>query len=264
MNRIAFILLITSLLFSCTAIPLNNTDADKLRIQVDYLQLHEETRLDTRLKHGVWDQPVVIEEEIYEVVTPTGEAFSLRADLNKKGRYGVRLSPAQDLDTLFLESYPEVRLPYLAPVLIDGMSELEGGLYTKQDRINIWMEPSQGDERYLVATATCGGVPYTTERILASDETSLTLSLNNVLQQINNVAEADLQGMIPITIAIEERYYPAFPGPFIAGTIAARDEAKLTLDNGGISIRARVRVRVSPNVVLGVSNQRWPSKFCNS
>ena len=119
-----------------------------------------------------------------------------------------------------------------------------------------------GASRFLVATGYCGRSAYRSERRISSEAFELTIALNSLMKQINNAAEADLNGVIPVTLAIEERYLSNWPSPFKNVRIASSDAAEFSVDTSGFRFQAEVSVQLSSVFALNLKSQDWPVRYC--
>ena len=74
---------------------------------------------------------------------------------------------------------------------------------------------------------------------ISSNDIDLELPLSRIVNMVNKAAEADLNGVIPIVLAVEERYFPVWQPPFKANKILARDETQFSILFGKESLILR-------------------------
>lgn len=255
------ILFIFLLLSACASIDIRSVDQDELTVKISIVQQPQATAVDVYLSRGAWSQPVSMNDASIDLVMAHGDVIALQP-ARDKGRYGIRLPTNQPIDRLIVETVGEVTLPYLAPVSLLPLDQLEGQTYFKDDIVTLDLPESNGDERTLVVTGYCGKSAYTTEQKLTSDTTSYQFSLTDVAKRLNQAAKADLNGLIPIELSIEERYFVDWASPFVAKKLAVRDTAQFQLDTAGARFKARVSIQVSNSLFLGFQNQPWPVNYC--
>jgi hypothetical protein len=139
---------------------------------------------------------------------------------------------------------------------------LKISFFFKDDVITIELQNSRANERYLVATGFCGSNQYSTEQRISLNNNVVSIELGRLMRRINNAAEADLNGIIPINLAIEERYLPVWPAPFKPGLLASRDETQFSIDTSGFRFKAEIQIQVSNSAFFSFTNQDWPVQYC--
>lgn len=262
MKRLIIPLFFTQLfLAGCASIDLNKVDIDELTVKLDATQSFDSTTVDVYMYRGFWQQPVKANDAQLTAYLANGETLTLR-ETNEKGRYGFRASDPVEVTRIEIETVGEAVIPFITPLFIDGIGAFEGGTYFKDDVLSLLLEESYGDKRYLVATATCGGAKYTSSQPLSSRAIDLEIRLGDIMNRINRAAEADLAGIIPVTLAIEEHYLPVWTPPFKVGTLAAREESNIQIDTSGFRFKATVGIRVSDGFLMSFSNNALPTRFC--
>ncbi len=256
-----FVLLPIAILSGCSSIDINNVELDKLEAKVNVTQSSRSTSMDLFLSRGIWHQAVTSDENRIEAEMADGRLEPL-IKARKKGRYGFRLQNGIPIRNLTIEQIGHIDLPTMTPVVLRGRDQFEGRSFFKDDVLRLALRETQSDKRYLVVTGYCGNQPYTAEQQISSNDVELELPLSRLMNMVNKSAEADLNGIIPMTLAVEERYSPVWPAPFVAGKIAAHDETQFTIDTSGFRFKASLSVNVAENVFFTFQNQQWDVKYC--
>jgi hypothetical protein len=246
---------------ACSTIDIQNVEPEKLKISVEMTRLEHTTNLDVFLSRGLWSQPVRVAEDNIHVSLTDGSQIALIPSRHK-GRYGFRQSLKAPIEAITVGEYGPQVFPETTSVSMTGMAQFEGRSYFKDDLLVLDLPEANGDQRYLVATGHCGGQQFTAERKIPTNSASVELSIGSVMNQINNAAEADLNGVIPVSLAIEERYTPQWPSPFIASQLSVRDQIEISIDTSGFRFKAKVSLNLANNVWLNFQNQQWPVSYC--
>lgn len=249
------------ILFSCSTVNIRNVDPEKLNIDVSYHQSDQKSDLNIVLTRGIWRQPVSLDGEIAEVTLVNGERIQVTPS-HEKGRYGVRERNLSAIDSLIISQYPVVYFPAMPFVELAGLRSFEGQSFFKDDILVLDLRNSSADERFLVTTGYCSGLPYRTERKISLNDTSLEIALGSVMDRINNAAEADLNGVIPITLSIEERYSENWPIPYNQPLFVSSNSAEFAIDTSGFRFKASVSIGLANSVRFNFQNQPWPVKYC--
>lgn len=248
-------------LLGCSTIDIQNVEPEKLTIDVRVEQTPQSTQLDVFLKRGIFAQPVSLAGSVAEVTEENGRINAL-VPARKDGRYGFRTNSPSALAELQIENVGHVDFPFMTPVTIEGKEQFEDQLFFKDDVITIELQNSRANERFLIATGFCGSNQYTTEQRISLNNNVVSIELGRLMKRINNAAEADLNGIIPINLAIEERYFPVWPAPFEPELLASRDETQFSIDTSGFRFKAKIQIEVVESVFFSFTNQDWPVQYC--
>lgn len=260
-TRCIFSLSISLLILSgCSTINIQQVEAKKLRINVDYHKSTHQQALDVYVTRGVWQQPVSLDGVLAEV-SLADQGFIELKPTHKKGRYGFRQKGAFDVQALAIHDY-RVEFPFMPPAQIESLNAFEGRLFLKGDEIRLALPETTAESRFMVATGYCGGTPYRSEQKISTAEFELTVPLTALMKQINNAAEADLNGIIPVSFAIENRYQSQWPKPFAAPRLTTSDSTEFSVDTSGFRFQAKVAVSLSSAFALTLQNQAWPVQYC--
>ena len=254
-------LALSLVLCSCSAISIRNVEPEKLNIDVSYHQSAQKSDLNIVLTRGIWRQPVSLDGEIAEVTLVNGERIQVTPS-RQKGRYGIRERQLPAIDSLVISHYPEVYFPAMPSVALSGLRGFEGQSFFKDDVLVLDLQNSSADERFLVTTGYCSGVPYRVEQKISLNDSSLEIAVGSVMNRINSAAEADLNGVIPITLSIEERYSEKWPVPFNKPTFVSSNSAEFAIDTSGFRFKASVSIGLASNVRFNFQNQPWPVRYC--
>jgi hypothetical protein len=253
--------LLCFILCSCSAINIRDVEPEKLNIDVSYHRTMNSSELDIFLTRGIWRQPVSLDGELAKVTLANGEQVSV-VPSRQKGRYGIRERQIPAIDSLNISDYPAVFFPQMPSVELAGLREFEGQSFFKDDVLLLDLSNSPADERFLVATGFCAGIPYRTEQRISLNDTTVELALGSLMNRINSAAEADLNGVIPVTLSIEERYSENWPAPFNEPSFKASNSAEFAIDTSGFRFKASVVVGLADNLLFSFQNQPWPVRYC--
>lgn len=248
-------------LSGCAAINIQDVEADKLDIRVELTQQASVTKLDVFLSRGMWSQPVRMNDALIAVTYADGSSETLIA-ANKKGRYGLRNRDSRPITGLQVDPIGTQIMPLMSPVRIAEWNDFDGQTFFKDDILTLNLTESAGSARYLVATGRCGGNAYSSEQKITDRATSMAVRLGDLMTRVNNAAEADLNGIIPITLTLEERYLPNWTPPFKVGTLTASDSVQFQIDTSGFRFRATVMVQLGNNLRMQMQNQAWAVRYC--
>jgi len=248
-------------LSGCAAINIQDIETDKLDIRVELQQKAQITQVDVFLSRGVWSQPVRMNDALIAVTYADGSSEALVA-ANKSGRYGLRKRDSSPITGLRVDPIGTQIIPLMTPVRIAEGNEFEGQTFFKDDILTLNLTESAGTERYLVASGRCGSNVYSSEQKITDRATSKAVRLGDLMTRVNNAAEADLNGIIPITLTLEERYLPNWTPPFKVGTLSASDSVQFQIDTSGFRFRTAVTVLLGNNMRMQVQNQAWDVRYC--
>lgn len=261
MIRLFPLLSAVMILSACASIDLNKVEIEKLEADITLLQTLRHTQVDLYLSRGLFNQPVSLGDARAEIERGDGRRTALQPS-RKSGRYGLREESTRAPRELFLESVGSVEFPRMSRVELIGKDSIADQRFYKDDVITLNVPESLADARYIVATAWCGNQQFTSEQKIAINDNEITLTVGRLMDRLNHAAEADLNGVIPVEFAIEERYTPRWPAPFAAKSLAARDHTQFSVDTSGFRFQAKVRVQVSGQLFLSFQNQAWPVRYC--
>ena len=260
--RLAFFALLgLAGLSGCAAINIQDVDPDQLDIKVRLNQGASLSELDVFLTRGLWAQPVRMNGAQISVAYADGSTEALIAS-NQRGRYGLRSRDSGLITDLQVDTVGRQSLPLIAAVRISEDNSFDGQTFFKDDVITLNLTESAGDERYLIASGRCGNTDYSSAQKITDRATTLTVKLGDIMKRVNNAAEADLNGIIPITLTLEERYQPIWTPPFKIDKLAASDSVQFQIDTSGFRVRAEVRLQVGNSLMMQFQNQTWDTQFC--
>lgn len=265
MTHSPFLLLVTLLGFfisGCASIQLENAQADKMKVAVKLTQDKNQTEIDVRVTHGLWNQPVQLTEGDAYLVSKTGEITTL-INSNKKGHYGYRGPLLEDPSSMTISTLGSVDFPEMKQVELSGQETFAGQTFTEDDLLRISLQPTDAGERYLISEGKCSKTSYQTEQQIPTDAHDLELELHDIMRKINRAAKANLTGIIPVTLRIEERYTPQWHAPFIAKNIAATDAASFKVDTVGFKFRASFGLKLGDNFFFNLANDSYEDKYCH-
>lgn len=245
----------------CSTVDIRDVEPEKLKIDVSLTQTSRSTGLDVFLSRGMFHQAVTAKTSVLEAEFADGSYTELVRSTTK-GRFGFKRQNTIPVTRLDIEDTGSIEFPSMAPVVIKGREQFEGASFFKDDLLTISLPSTQSDKRYIVATGYCGAQGYTAEMQISSNEIDLELPLSRIINMVNKAAEADLNGVIPIVLAVEERYFPVWQPPFIAKKVLARDETQFSIDTSGFRFKATVSINVSPNMMFGFQNQALDVLYC--
>lgn len=244
----------------CASIDINSVNPDDLKIDVTLSQQNERQQLDVYLRRGIFSQPVTANSGEIWVETESGERIDLNL-ANQKGRFGA-ITRSDSLYRLTIADVVEVEIPALAPVTLTANDALAGQLFFKDDVLELSFADSDADVRSLLFTARCNGNVYQTEMPIDNNKHRQSIRIGTISQRLNNAAEADLAGIIPITLTLKEQTLVAWPQPFKNVDIAAIDNTEFSIDTSGFRFSANVNVQVNSSFSFNFSNNRWPVQYC--
>ncbi len=248
-------------LVGCSAVPIEKVDPEELKVTVDYRHRPNRVDLDTEFKTGFWDRRVDAESNRPEIVTDGGEVLRLNRGA-RDGRYGLELDPDAGPFTLVLPGFAEMRLPLGEPVRLTGTESIRGRSFDRNDELTLSVRGETDRPRGWSFTAWCGDESWTLNRSLSSGDTELELKLGSLMRQINNAAEADLNGQIPVTVTLWESYDVNWQPPFKPGRARAQDDLNFQVDTASFRFQAKVTVQVAENAFFSFQNQAWPVRYC--
>lgn len=252
---------LVGLLFTgCAAIDLQQVKPEELNISVALTQTPEATHLDVSMKRGLFRQPVRLNSLTAQVRLTDGQLEPLIPS-NDAGRYGLRLGSAAAIAELSIESIGNIAFPVMPAVILSSYDPLEDKLFSKEAAITLRLEQTGADERFIIATAHCGRRRYSSEREITTAEKDLIIPLKQLMQSVNNAAEADLTGIIPLTLTLEERYRAGWPTPFEVRRIAANDSTQFSVDTARFRVQGTLTLSTN-NLLLRITNQPWPARYC--
>lgn len=261
MLNIVFTLVATLLLIGCSAVPIQDVDRDELSVTVKYRHQPNRVDLDTEFRTGFWNRRVDAEDNRPEVVTHGGEVRTLNRGA-EPGLYSLELDPATGPYRLQLPGFAEMTLPLGEPVRLRGTDAIRAEMFDRDDELTLSVRGETSRPRGWSFTARCGDDRWTLDRSLGSDDTEIHLNLGQLMRQINNAAEADLSGQIPVTVTLWETYDVSWQPPFQPGVARAQDQVDFQVDTESFRVQIRARVQVSENLFFGFQNQAWPTRHC--
>lgn len=249
------------ILVGCSAVPIQDVDEDELEVTLDYRHRPDRVNLEAELRTGFWNRRVDAGSDRPEVITAGGEIRRLRRGIDA-GQYGLELEPELGPYRLVLPGIAEITLPLGEAVRLRGAGHLRGQLFNRDDELSLDVRGRTDRPRGWSFTAHCGAESWTINRGLDRGDARIDLPLASLMRQINNAAEADLNGQIPVTVTLWERYDLDWRPPFKPGVARAQDEVDFQVDTASFRFQARINVRVSNNLFLGFQNQAWPVRYC--
>lgn len=261
MLKTAAIALLILSLVGCSAVPIQKVDPEELEVTVEYRHLPNRVELDTEFRTGFWGRRVDAESNRPEVVTHGGEVRQLNRAADE-GYYRLELDPELGPYRLILPGFAEMELPLGEIVHLRGTSSIRGQMFDRNDELTLSVRGQTHRPRGWSFTARCGNDSWTMNRSLSSGDTELHLDLGKLMRQINNAAEADLSGQIPVTVTLWESYDVNWQPPFKPGVARAEDSVNFQVDTASFRFQAKVRIQVSENVFFGFQNQAWPVRHC--
>jgi hypothetical protein len=268
MNKFITLKLVTVTLFSlwfisgCSSIPLSSVEPKKLTIDVSLVAEADRQTLDIYLKRGLWAQPVRLDSANDALLMlSSGETQPLMA-ARKVGRYGLKLSQGKKASQLEVKGVGNVNLPNLPVVVMADKNQLENQVFFKSDQLVLRLNESQADKRQLEFSVQCGSLMASTAMELSKEEHTYRLSMADVMRRLNNNAEADLTGMLPIQMSLAESAIVNWPQPFNAKQLVARDSTDFFIDTSGFKFTGTVTINPSSAVSLMLTNRKWPVTYC--
>lgn len=256
--------LITGLLLlaGCSSVPLSKVDSEELDITVDYRQLPDRVELDTQWRTGFWNRRVDADANRPEVLTRGGEILVLNRGADD-GEYSLSLDPETGPYRLSVPGLAELTLPVGETVSLDGTNSIAGDRFDREDELNLSVRGATDRPRGWSFTAWCGNESWTINRSLPRDETELELDLGRLMQQINNAAEADLNGQIRTRVSLWEVFDMDWQPPFKPGVARAEDRVEFEVDTASFRFQATVRIQLAQNAFFSLRNQAWPVRYCS-
>lgn len=250
------------LLTGCASINLSKVESEKLSVDIHMVAEADRQSIDVFLSRGLWSQPVKLDQpEDAMVAIDTGEFLTLNA-ARKKGRYGLQLTQDDKAIRFLLDGIGEVTLPRLDEVILADKDVIEGQAFFKTDRITLELNESQADVRYLVFATKCGNASAQASIDLSKSAHQYSLTMSDVMRRLNNNAEADLTGMLPIQMQLVEGALVNWPHPFQAKKLIARDSTDFFIDTSGFKFTGSITINPSSAVSLMLTNRQWPVTYC--
>lgn len=258
------LLALTLSLVGCGTVPIDRVERDELTVTVHYRHLPNRVELNTEFRTGFWDRRVDAGTNRPEVITQGGEVRRLNRG-SEDGQYRLELDPASGPFHLKLPDFAEMELPVGETVRLRGIDSIQGQTFERDDELTLSVRGTTERPRGWSFTVQCGRDTWTVNRSLGSGDTELNVHLGKWMRQINNVAEADLSGRIPVTITLWERYDVDWQPPFKPGTARAEDRVNFEVDieRSRVQMGVRANVQVSQNLFLGFQNLAWPVRHCS-
>ena len=251
------------LLSGCASINLSKVEPEKLTVDIQMIAEEDRQSIDVFLSRGLWSQPVKLDQpEDAMIAVDTGEFKQLVA-ANKKGRYGLQLTQNNKAIRFMLEGIGEVTLPPLNQVILADKNAIEGQAFFKSDRIFLELNESQADVRYLVFSTQCGNASAQASIDLSKSAHQYSLTMSDVMRRLNNSAEADLTGMLPIQMQLVEGSLVNWPQPFQAKKLIAQDSTDFFIDTSGFKLSGSITINPSSAVSLLLTNRQWPVTYCH-
>lgn len=268
MNNFKTLKLVTVTFFSlwfisgCSSIPLSSVEPKKLTIDVSLVAEADRQILDIYLKRGFWAQPVRLESANDALLTLSSGAMQPLIAARKEGRYGLKLSQGEKASQLEVKGIGNVNFPSLPLVVLADKHQLENQVFFKSDQLVLQLNESQADQRQIEFSVQCGSFTANTSIELSKEEHTYRLSMADVMRRLNNNAEADLTGMLPIQMSLAESAIVNWPQPFNAKQLVARDSTDFFFDTSGFKFTGTVTINPSSAVSLMLTNRKWPVTYC--
>ncbi|HET8902451.1 MAG TPA: hypothetical protein VFN16_00485 [Saccharospirillum sp.] len=250
------------LLAGCSSVPLSKVDTDELEVTVDYRQLPDRVELDTQWRTGFWNRRVDATGNPPELLTRGGEILMLNRGADD-GEYSLSLDPETGPYRLTIPDLAELTLPVGETVSLAGASGIAGDRFDREDELVLSVRGATERPRGWSFTAWCGNESWTINRSLPRDETELELDLGRLMQQINNAAEADLNGQIRVRVSLWEAFDMDWQPPFKPGVARAEDRVEFEVDTASFRFQATVRIQLAQNAFFSLQNQAWPVRYCS-
>ncbi|MEX0622507.1 MAG: hypothetical protein WD251_01295 [Saccharospirillum sp.] len=262
MRTHAIAVLCLLLLAGCSSVPLNKVDTEELEVTVDYRQLPDRVELDTQWRTGFWSRRVDVAANPPELLTRGGEIRVLNRGADD-GEYSLTLDPETGPYRLLIPGMAELSLPVGETVSLAGAASLAGDRFDREDELILSVRGATERPRGWSFTAWCGNESWTVNRALPRDETELELDLGRLMQQINNAAEADLNGQIRTRVTLWEAFDMDWQPPFKPGIARAEDRVEFEVDTASFRFQATVRIQLAQNAFFSLQNQAWPVRYCS-
>ncbi|WP_127558795.1 hypothetical protein [Saccharospirillum alexandrii] len=251
-----------ALLAGCSSVPLSKVDTEELEVTVDYRQLPDRVELETQWRTGFWNRRVDATANPPELLTRGGEILVLNRGADD-GEYSLSLDPETGPYRLTIPDLAELRLPVGETVSLAGASSIAGDRFDREDELVLSVRGATDRPRGWSFTAWCGNESWTINRSLPRDETELELDLGRLMQQINNAAEADLNGQIRVRVSLWEAFDMDWQPPFKPGVARAEDRVEFEVNTASFRFQATVRIQLAQNAFFSLQNQAWPVRYCS-
>jgi hypothetical protein len=261
MRTTAVLVLTLISLVGCSSVPLSKVDTEELSVTVDYRHLPTRVELDTQWRTGFWNRRVDADANRPEVLTRGGEILLLNRG-SDDGEYSLSLDPESGPYQLSIPGMADLVLPVGETVSLAGADSLAGERFDRNDELTLSVKGQTDRPRGWSFTAWCGNESWTLNRSLPKDETSIQLELGRLMQQINNAAEADLNGQIRVRVTLWEAFDMDWQPPFKPGVARAEDRLDFEVETGSFRFQATVSIRLAQNALFTVQNQAWPVRYC--
>jgi hypothetical protein len=253
-------------LAGCSSVPLSDVDTEELSVTVDYRQLPGRVELDTQWRTGFWNRRVNADASRPEVITRGGEILGLNRG-SDDGEYSLSMDPDTGPFRLIIPDtatpFPALILPVGETVALAGADSLSGERFDREDKLALSVRGETDRPRGWSFTAWCGNESWTLNRSLPRNETSIDLDLGRLMQQINNAAEADLNGQIRVRVTLWEAFDMDWQPPFKPGVARAEDRLDFEVDTASFRFQATVRIQLAQNAFFSLQNQPWPVRYCS-
>ncbi|MDN3650988.1 hypothetical protein QWZ13_18930 [Reinekea marina] len=268
MNNFISKKLVTVTLFSlwfitgCASVPLSSTEPDKLTVNVSVVAEEDRQTIDIFLKRGFWGQPVRLDSADDALLTVnSGETKTLVA-ARKDGRYGLKLKQGSFAQRLDITGVGGVNVPPLPQVVLTDKETLENQVFFKSDQLILRLNESSADKRHLAFSVKCGRIISSTNIDISKSARTYSLSMADIMRRLNNSAEADLTGMLPIKMSLVESAIVNWPPPFVAQQLIAKDSTDFFIDTSGFKFTGSITIKPSSAVSLLLTNRKWPVTYC--
>ncbi len=253
-------------LAGCSALPLNDVDAERLTVNVEYRQMPDQIEVVTDLRAGGFrNRRVAAGSGELVLEDASGRRTALEPTRRRGGgEYRLQANVGNGPYTLIVGGVHELALPMGPTVVLEDPEQRDGQSVTLDDRLQFRFDNHTDDALRWSYTGQCGSDSWQITRQLEREDAEFSVSTRMIKQQLDRASGANLLGTIPVTVTLYRTYQLDAQPPFRVREARAQDSVSVALRTSsvGVSVSASVGMQISPGAFLSVGAQTRPSRRC--